>query len=66
MLLKGYKAARRLDEAVRRNPERFPGDFMLQLSSQEFAGGADVRSLGMSAPLTFPGDAYMPTKDVGT
>ena len=26
-----------LTRAVRRNPERFPGDFMLQLSSEEFA-----------------------------
>jgi hypothetical protein len=26
-----------LTRAVRRNPERFPGDFMLQLSPQEFA-----------------------------
>jgi hypothetical protein len=26
-----------LTRAVRRNPERFPGDFMLQLGSQEFA-----------------------------
>ena len=29
--------AKALTRAVRRNPERFPGDFMLQLSSQEFA-----------------------------
>jgi hypothetical protein len=30
------------------------------------AGGADVPSFGMSAPLTITRDAYMPTKDVGT
>ncbi|HEU0204308.1 MAG TPA: ORF6N domain-containing protein [Burkholderiaceae bacterium] len=51
MLLRGQKVlldndlaalygveTRRLNEQVRRNPERFPGDFMFQLSSDEFSG----------------------------
>lgn len=29
---------RRLNEQVRRNPERFPSDFLFQLSTDEFAG----------------------------
>ena len=34
---------KRLIEAIKRNPERFPGDFMFQLSDQEVANLRSVR-----------------------